>query len=144
MLLCQAAQRCDGAPYERALRRAAPDNALGWAGEVSRASRSEDQEGISKRTGCDGASQTFDLYWNANIVAMTSQMRSALVAPPDNHGSGPPISAEIVAIGAIAAMPIPAYQPITKFCKSMTDETGLLECHQIALQCERVTRYSPT
>jgi hypothetical protein len=131
MLLCASLKPCDTTPYEQALRRLAPDNALGWVEEVRRASQADDQEAFQSALAAMSRTKTWDLYRNASIVSMASQISAALVPPPDTNGRSLPTPSHVVAVGTLAAMPIPAFQPIIKHCKSTTDERALLECRQI-------------
>lgn len=125
LVLCYAP--CDSIPYEQALRRLAPDNALGWVGEASRAYRADDRQALQRALTTMSRARTFDTYWGATMLAMTSQMRAALVPPPDIQEHVPAMAA----IAAFTAMPIPAYQPVTKTCKAAVDEGTLLECRRI-------------
>ena len=131
MLLCHALQSCDATPYELALRRLAPDNALGWIGELNRSWRAGDKQALQSALAAMSRARTFDLYWSANILATTAQMQAARVAPPDIDGDIPSSSSDAYAFAIFAGLPMPAYQSISKTCKSATDERTLLECRQI-------------
>lgn len=131
MMLCFAP--CDPQPYEQALQKLASDNALGWAAAAHRAIEADDRQALERALTAMSRARTFDTYEGATMVAMTSQIRSALVPPPDVEGYMPAMAA----IRAFTAMPIPHYSPITKTCKTATDERTLIECRQIGAAMRR-------
>jgi hypothetical protein len=127
VLLCPVEPSCDPKPYERALRRVAPDNAMGWTGEVGRASRSGDNAAFQWALTSMAQARTFDMYTNATMLAVTSQILAARVAAPEMAHS----DWLDVAIEAASAMPIPEIRPIMNACKASTDANMLFECHRI-------------
>jgi len=127
MVLCLSLKGCDSVPYEQALRRLAPDNALGWAGETGRSSRAGDEIALQRAMTGMSRAKTYDLYENASVVSMTAQILAARVAPPDIGNPYPPR----LAIEIFATMPIPAFNLIVKPCRSASEEKTLLECRQI-------------
>jgi hypothetical protein len=134
MFLCRAEKPCDATPYEQALRRLAPDNALGWVDEVYRASQVDDQEALRNALTAMSRAKTFDQYSNANTLSIVSQISGALVAPPEfgGHNPFPSISKDRLALFAIEeGIPGAYLLPITKFCESTLDERALLECRRI-------------
>lgn len=125
LLLCYSP--CESMPYEQALQRLAPDNALGWTGEARRAFQADDKQALQRALTTMSKARTFDTYEGASMVAMTSQMLAALVPPPDIKTFVPALAA----IEAFSAMPIPDYIPITKTCRSAMDENTQAMCHGI-------------
>lgn len=129
MHLCLKSTRCDPAPYEQALRRIAPDNALGWVEEVNRSLRGDDTEALQRALAAMSRARTLDLHAGASILSLISQLRSALVAPPDIEGYHPSMVSALAfdAAGSLTA----SFEMLRKPCKSATDARTLLECRQI-------------
>jgi len=128
--ICGVTRPCDTTPYEQALRRIAPDNALGWSGEVGRASRVDDKEALSRALTAMSRATTYNTYAGASALSMIAQVRSALVAPPDIKGYFPSMST-YMAFGAIAATATSDYMLLKKLCMSAADDRTLVECSQI-------------
>lgn len=131
MLIVPRMSRDDAMAYAQALRRIAPDNALGWAPEVERSFKAGDSEALRNALAAMSRARTFDMYWGASTVSMTAQIRSARVAPPDIKGPGPRIAVDMAGILAAAALPIFAFPPLRKSCESATEQGMLLECRRI-------------
>jgi hypothetical protein len=131
MMLCFAFQPCDTAPYERALRKIAPENALGWVLHALRASRAGDQEALRSALAQMSRAKTYDLYENAGLVATVSQFRNALVPFPHTKGSSQAVSRDRFALGVYWDLSVFHFTAIEKFCKSATEDEVLAQCHQV-------------
>jgi hypothetical protein len=132
MQLCFASKLCDSTPYEQALRRIAPGNALGWELEAVRASRADDQQALRDALARMAQAKTYDLYSYAGMAAFIARFREALVPLPHFAASSPAFSAHDFAMGIYEdELPMLRNSVIHKFCKSATDEKVLADCHQV-------------
>jgi hypothetical protein len=129
--LCLQTQYCDATAYQRALRRIAPDNALGWVVDTARSRKADGQEALRRALTEMSRAKTYDLYENAGFVAIISQLREARVPPPRFDGSRPPFSTDKFAYDAFYRALQMHHYAIQQFCKSATDDKALAECHQV-------------
>jgi hypothetical protein len=129
--LCLQTQYCDATPYQRELRRIAPDNALGWVVTTSRARRADGQEVLRRALAEMARAKTYDLYENAGFLAIISLIREARVPPPRFDGSRPAFSPDKFAYDAFYRALQLHHYAIQEFCKSATDDKVLAECHQV-------------
>jgi hypothetical protein len=130
MRICAISQPCDTARYEMALRKIAPDNALGWITEVVRSSRMDDKDALARALTSMSHARTYDTYDSSSSLSMISQIRSARVPPPVTSEYFPSKSA-YMALDSVATIGTTDYRVLYKVCKSAPDEKTLLECRRI-------------
>jgi hypothetical protein len=104
---CIMAEGCDVTPLEARLRALDPGNGAAWMGTLARSAPGSAQldAGLAGVAG----SERFDIYWNPLIVHVSDAIRRTR-AMPDRE-------ATILGIGLVAALAVPALQPMGRACK---------------------------
>ena len=124
---CRIVDTCDPEPVEARLRSLDQRNGAGWLEALHRASRRGDEPARAEALAAIARSERVDLYWTALVAGMSRQVATT--------GTQTLYDAQVVVIGALAAIAIPAYQDLSSTCKG-----DGLRLEQVIQVCRSVGR----
>lgn len=123
---CERVEACDPIALAATLHRLDSDNGAAWAPLLDRAIRDGDPTATRKYLSAIGSSKRFDIYWNPSIAHLSRALVNVRTTD---------LSTALTAIiGAEAALAIPAYQNLSKACKSpaLEESDRINVCRRIA------------
>ena len=133
--LCQdlAAQSvaCDPAPFEAALRAAAPTNAVSWLGVARQAAAQRDGATQSIAIASMANSERLDFYRD-DIEALVAQAVGSAVVTAPRTGQEAIRPVDRLVMSAMAELPLPTFKPVVDVCWSPASEGLAEECRGVA------------
>ncbi len=124
--ICVRATGCDPKPIESEMRKQDPTNAIGWSGNLSRASEVKDEDALDDAIAAAGRARQFNSYFMALVVRLSEATAKS---------KSMPLSDAIIAVaGELAGFGLPDYTSVSKGCAvERLQRPGLLEsCRLLA------------
>lgn len=139
LLYCQHLPQCNTDRYLAEFRTKDPANGMGQMEDLNRAVANHDDDAIKQTLNRLAEASKFNLYQPQIHVRLVHALRAAPIAAPiitADHllvrGSGPLLVADMSAIGASAALPLPSFTSLTQTCRN-ADDRMRQDCRRIAL-----------
>lgn len=142
--LCSEAPGCEPEPLEARLRKLDPGNAVVWMSALSAAEANGDTQAQTQILDAISRAQRFDLYWNTLLWRLSAASAGTAEASRTSsaetqNGVNPLASAMDETANRLAAILVPALQPLSAACarERVRDAEATARCERIAQVLQR-------